>query len=96
MRQSKVVYFDEPGRQNTADTLALARERAEQLGIKYLVVATSGPTVLGAAQVFQGLDIGIVGITLHAGRWQTYHPPDQDSVRLAKAMGVKFHTATHV
>ena len=96
MRQSKVVYFDEPGRQNTADTLALARERAEQLGIEYLVVATSGPTVLGAAQVFQGLDIQVVGITLHAGRWQTYHPPDQGSVRQAEAMGVKFHTATHV
>ncbi len=39
MRQSKVVYSDEPGRQNTADTLALTRERAKQFGFEYLVVA---------------------------------------------------------
>jgi hypothetical protein len=96
MSQRTIVYFDSPGRHNTAEALALARERADLLGTKYLVVAsTSGATVLQAAQVFQGTAVQIVGITLHAGRWQVYRPPDWHLVEQATAMGVTFHTATH-
>jgi hypothetical protein len=51
MIESKIVYFESPGRVNTDETLALAKERAEGLGIKYLVVAsTSGATALRAAR----------------------------------------------
>jgi hypothetical protein len=96
MSECKVVYFEEPGRQNTNETLLLARERAETLGIEYLVVATtSGATGLRAAQLFQGTGVQIVGITLHAGRWQVYRPPDWDLVAQAEKLGVRFHTATH-
>ena len=96
MIESKIAYFEEPGRSNTDETLSLARERAESLDIKYLVVAsTSGATALRAAHIFQGTDVHIVGITLHAGRWQVYRPPDWDLLEQAREMGVTFHTATH-
>ena len=94
--EARITYFESPGRQNTDQTLALVRERAEALGIRYLVVATtSGATGLRAAHVFQGTDVQIVGITLHAGRWQVYRPPDWYMVEQAQGMGVRFHTATH-
>jgi hypothetical protein len=96
MMEARITYFESPGRQNTDQTLALARERAEASGIRYLVVATtSGATGLRAAHVFQGTDVQIIGITLHAGRWQVYRPPDWDLVEQAQGMGVRFHTATH-
>lgn len=96
MSEAKIIYFEHPGRHNTDETLALARERAEQLGIEYLVVAsTSGATALRAAHIFQGTDVHIIGMTLHAGRWQIYRPPDWDLVEQARGMGVRFHTATH-
>jgi hypothetical protein len=96
MIETKISYFEEPGRQNTDETLALARERAVQLGIEYLVVAsTSGATALRAAHIFDGTHRHIIAITLHAGRWQVYRPPDWDLVEQAQAMGVRFHTATH-
>ena len=96
MIETKVFYFEEPGQQNTDETLTLARERAEQLGIEYLVVAsTTGATALRAAHIFESTHTHIIAITLHAGRWQVYRPPDWDLVEQAQAMGVKFHTATH-
>lgn len=39
--EKKIVYFEKPGKQNTDETLKLAVERATELGIKYLVVASS-------------------------------------------------------
>jgi hypothetical protein len=42
---SKTVYFENPGPQNTEETLQLAKERAEELGIKNIVIAsTTGGT----------------------------------------------------
>ena len=96
MIESRIIYFERPGRSNTDETLSLARERAEGLGIKYLVVAsTSGATALRAAHIFQGTDVHIVALTLHAGRWQVYRSPDWHLVEQARGMGVTFHTATH-
>ncbi len=35
----KTVYFEKPGPKNTEETLKLAKERAEELGIRNIVVA---------------------------------------------------------
>ena len=65
-RESKTVYFDEPGKANTDETLRLARERAEELGIKNIVVASyTGYTGVKASEVFKGYNLvisaGVVG-----------------------------------
>jgi len=49
----KTVYFEKPGSANTEETLKLAKERAEALGIKTVVVAsTVGDTAVRAMEVF--------------------------------------------
>ena len=65
-RQVPVVYFDRPGPENTEETLALARARAEALGIRHVLVATtSGATGRRAAEVFRGFHL--VAVTHSAG-----------------------------
>ena len=57
----KTVYFEKPGRENTDETLRLARERAEELGIRNVVVASSsGATGIKAAEVFKGYNLVVV------------------------------------
>ena len=39
--ETKTSYFDKAGREQTDEVLALAKARAEELGIRHLVVASS-------------------------------------------------------
>jgi len=56
--ESKTVYFDNPGSENTEAVLRIARQRAEELGIKTIVVAsTRGDTAVRAMDAFQGLKV---------------------------------------
>jgi len=53
--ERKIVYFSEPGRQNTGEVLRIARLRAEELGIKSILVAsTTGDTAVKAVEAFKG------------------------------------------
>ena len=53
--EGKIVYFDKPGTDNTEETLRIARERADELGIDTIVVATTvGATAVRATEVFRG------------------------------------------
>jgi len=57
----KTTYFENPGRDNTEETLRIAKQRAEELGIKTIVVAsTVGGTAVRAMDVFQGMKIVVV------------------------------------
>ena len=57
----KIVYFDRPGKENTERTLQIAKERAERLGLRQLVVATTtGATGRRAAEVFRDFDLVVV------------------------------------
>lgn len=56
--ETKIVYFEKPGEENTDEVLALAKQRAGELGIKAIVVAsTSGNTAVKAVDVFKGLKV---------------------------------------
>jgi len=39
--EEKIVYFEEPGRENTEETLRLAAERARLRGISKIVLAST-------------------------------------------------------
>lgn len=57
----KTVYFDKPGRENTRETLKIARKRAEELGTRTIVVAsTVGETAVKAMEAFEGLRVIVV------------------------------------
>jgi hypothetical protein len=59
--RTETVYFEERGRVNTDETLALAKARAEALGIRNIIVASyTGATGAKAAQVFAGYNLVVV------------------------------------
>lgn len=64
--EKKIYYFENPGKQNTDKLIELAKERAGELGIKNIVVASvSGETTLKVAEQIK--DVNLVSVTHHAG-----------------------------
>ncbi len=62
----KTVYFEKLGRGNTEETLRIAKKRADELGIKTILVAsTEGNTAVQAMGVFQG--IRVIAVSHNAG-----------------------------
>ncbi|MBI2831055.1 MAG: hypothetical protein HYX79_02225 [Chloroflexi bacterium] len=58
MIEVKTVYFDKPGEVNTDDTLRIARKRAEELGIKTILVAsTRGEAAVKAVEALKGFRV---------------------------------------
>jgi uncharacterized protein len=92
---SSITYFDKPGKENTGQTFALARQRAGELGVKTIVVAsTTGSTAVMAADVFKGYKV--VAVTHTAG----FHEANtqefiEENRRLFEARGGIIHTTTH-
>lgn len=65
--KSEITYFDAGGRQNTEDTLRLAKERALERGIKNIVIASiRGKTVPTALKMFEGCDLHVYFATCDA------------------------------
>lgn len=61
MMETKSIYFEEPGSANTKKTFTVAKRRAEELGIKTIVVAsTSGETGLQAVKTFAKFKVVVV------------------------------------
>ena len=59
--EAQIVYFDSPGAGNTGETLKLAKARAQELGIKTIVVATTvGDTGVKAAEAFNDCTVVVV------------------------------------
>ena len=59
--QVTAAYFEKPGKENTQRTFELAKKRAEELGIKTILVAsTRGETGVKACEVFRGYDVVVV------------------------------------
>jgi hypothetical protein len=59
--QLTTTYFEKPGKENTDATLKIAKQRADELGIKTVVVATTvGDTGAKAVEVFKGMKVVII------------------------------------
>jgi hypothetical protein len=59
--EARVTYFDKAGNQNTEATLRAAKQRADELGIKTVVVASSsGVTGAKAIEIFKGGKLVVV------------------------------------
>lgn len=89
------LYFEEPGPQNTDETLRAAKRRAEELGITDIVVAsTRGETGVKAAELFKGYNVVVV---THVTGFrepgaQEFSPEAAERIR---ELGGKVLTATH-
>lgn len=65
--QKNILYFEQPGKANTDATLGAARARAEELGVRQVVIASShGSTALRASEIFRGLPVEIIAVTINA------------------------------
>lgn len=96
--EKSITYFDDVGPKNTEDVLRAAAVRARELGIEYLVVAsTSGETALKAAEIFAGQKVKIIAIShqyglKESGKWEV----DEDKLKRLTEMGVVMTTQSHM
>ncbi len=97
MKEKKIVYFDKPGRQNTEATLKLAIERARELGIKYIVVASSyGDTAKKALELIDE-NMQLVVVTYHTGFiGEGKNSMDPETEKFLRLKGVKIVRQSHI
>lgn len=96
-REKKTYYFDKPGAENTADAARFAVERAREIGLKTIVVASSsGKTAQVFFNTIKGSGLSLVVVT-HAigftkpGEWEF----DSAVAARLRAEGVTIVTGTH-
>jgi hypothetical protein len=66
--EKKIIYFDEPGPQNTDAVIKAVKEKLKDLEFRYVVVASeSGKTALKVASQLSEFDVRIVCVSGYAG-----------------------------
>jgi hypothetical protein len=91
----KTVYFKNPGTENTEETLRLAKERADELGIRNIIVASStGDTGVKASKLFKGYNLIIVTHVTGFKKpdYQEFLPKNRNTI---ENNGAKILTTTH-
>jgi hypothetical protein len=89
------MYFDQPGKDNTDQTLAYALERGKELGLKEVVVASStGKTAYKAMEVLEGFRLTVV--TYHCGFKEPFKNRMADDVRKdIEGKGIRVIASSH-
>lgn len=90
------VYFEQKGKTNTGQVLRIARDRARELGVRQVVVAsTHGRTALQAAEVFAGSGVELIAVSISASfddmGW-TLAPAER---RAMEEKGIRVLTSLH-
>ena len=92
----KVIYFSKGGAVNTDKTLEIARERAKQLGIKDVIVAsTHGGTALKAARLFKDMKPNLVAVTISGAFGKEGWLMTSEERKKLEAEGIKVLTCSH-
>jgi uncharacterized protein len=94
--EGKTLLFEREGEENTGATLAAVRKRAEELGIRQVVVASShGATALAARQALQGLGTRVIAVGISASyRTMGWTMTDEERARL-EAAGIPVIVGVH-
>jgi len=94
--KKSITYFEKSGSDNTEETIKLAYERALELNIKDIVVAsTHGNTALKAAEAFAGQRFNIVAVTICEGYKSEGWAMSREERAKLQAKGVKVLTGIH-
>jgi hypothetical protein len=89
------TYFDKPGEDNTASTLQIALDRARELGIRSVLVAsTRGGTGLRAAELFRGFNLVVISHSAGFGRLN-HQELTEDNRKAIEAAGARVLTCQH-
>jgi hypothetical protein len=92
-----IYYFDKPGGENTADAARFAVERARELHLKTIVVASSsGRTAMVFSKEVDGTGLNLVVVThvvgfTNPGEWEF----SADTAKTLRKKDVKIVTGTH-
>ena len=92
---SQTVYFQKPGKTNTDRTLQLAKKRADDLGIKTILVSTTcGDTAVRAVRLFDGNEV--IAVTHSTGfSGPDIQELDSENRRIIEYEGGKILTCQH-
>jgi hypothetical protein len=94
--ETKTVYFEKPGKENTDIVLALVNKRAKELGIKTILVAsTTGFAAVKAVEALKGLRVVIISHSAGSREPNTQELTDENR-KIIESKGGIIHTATHV
>lgn len=68
MNEKKIVYFDKPGPQNTAEVIRIVKQRLKGSDFKQVLVASeSGKTAVKVAEALMDLNVNVICVTAYAG-----------------------------
>ncbi len=94
--ESKTVYFERPGSENTAEVLRIAGQRARELGIKTVVVAsTRGDAAVQAVKALKGLRVIVVSHS-HGFREPNVQSFTSENRQIVESQGGIIYTGTHL
>lgn len=93
--ESRIVYFENPGKENTDEVLRIVRQRVEELGIKTIVVASNtGETAIKAVKAFEGLRVIVVSLATGTRAPDTQQFTDENR-KIVETQGGTVLTTTH-
>lgn len=93
--ESRTVYFEKPGEDNTDAVFDIARKRAQELGIKTVIVAsTRGNTALKAVDAFRGFKVVVVS-HVYGSREPNVNPMPEDVRKTVTEKGGIIVTSAH-
>lgn len=94
--ESRILYHERPGKENTRATLEIARERAAALGLDTVVLASShGYTARQALEIFAGTGVKLIAVTICAGYTAEGWTMKDSERRELEAKGVRVLTGIH-
>lgn len=94
--EAKILYFETGGKENTERTLGAARQRARELGIRQIIVAsTHGYTAKRAQAAFDDLDVEVIAVSICAGFDEEGWTMLPEERRELQAMGITVLTSLH-
>jgi len=94
--KKSITYFEKSGSDNTDETIKLAYERAVELNIRDIVVAsTHGSTALKASETFSNQRFNVVAVTICEGfKSEEWAMSKEERMKL-QAKGIKVLTSIH-
>jgi len=95
-QEKKIVYFDKMGKKNTEDTLKLAKERFDELGLKKVIIATSfGDTAVKALDYFKGEELVVIN-SMYGFREPGKESMKPENRQKLEEVGAKIINTTHL
>jgi hypothetical protein len=93
--EEKIVYFEKPGKGNTAEVIQLVKERAQARGIRRIVVAsTRGTTAKDFLEASAGTEHRLVVVPWQFGFKGEDQPFPEELVRELRAKNHQVHFGT--